>query len=101
MELSLIITVVNRGYAEAVMDAGRAKGARGGTIINGRGTGAEHAKQFFNLVIEAEKELVLIIAPSDKCGEIMENIRLLVGLNTNGKGIAFSLPVEEAVGLNI
>ena len=34
----VIICVVNSGFSEAVMDAARELGARGGTVIRGRGT---------------------------------------------------------------
>ena len=34
---ALIVTIVNRGYADDVMDAARNAGARGGTIMYARG----------------------------------------------------------------
>ena len=35
-----IVCIVNTGFSDAVMDAAREFGARGGTVIHGRGTGA-------------------------------------------------------------
>lgn len=34
MDYELIVTIVNRGFNDVVMDAARQVGARGGTIIN-------------------------------------------------------------------
>ena len=46
-ECSLIVVIVNKGFAELVMNVARAVGATGGTILTGRGTGGEKAKKFF------------------------------------------------------
>ena len=36
---ALIITIVNRGYSDDVMDAARDAGARGGTVMYAHGAG--------------------------------------------------------------
>ena len=35
----LILTIVNRGFADEVMTAAKKAGAFGGTVVNARGTG--------------------------------------------------------------
>ena len=40
-KLSLIIAIVNSGFAEAVMDVAKKEGVRGGTITHCRGTSNE------------------------------------------------------------
>ena len=42
----LIIVVANHGHSEEVMDAARAQGAGGGTVIHAKGTGLERAEKF-------------------------------------------------------
>ena len=37
----LIFTIVNAGYTDLVMEAAKAEGATGGTVVNGKGTGNE------------------------------------------------------------
>ena len=98
MKHDLIITIVNKGYADLVMDAARSKGARGGTIINARGT-ASSVETFFNISIEPEKEMVFIVVNNENRREIMEEITLKAGLKTVGQGVTFSLPVSDAIGL--
>lgn len=100
MEWDLIVTIVNRGYSDLVMDAARSRGATGGTIINGRGTLTENAEKFFNVAVQPEKELVLTLVAHEKRTEIMQEIALKAGLKTEGQGIAFSMPVNEAIGLD-
>ena len=54
VQCSLIVVVVNKGFADLVMDAARASGATGGTIMTGRGTGGEKAKKFFAMNIQGK-----------------------------------------------
>lgn len=97
MNFDLIITVVNRGHAEEVMDAARSKGAKGGTIVYGRGTAGEEEK-FLGISFQSEKEVVLIVVGHTERHAIMEEISLKAGLKTPGQGVMFSLPVEDAIG---
>lgn len=95
----LIVTIVNRGYFEQVMDAAKAAGATGGTLVHARGLGSKEAIKYLGITIQPEKDLVLILAPQEKRHAIMESITHEVGLNTAGNGICFSLPVNYALGM--
>lgn len=98
-ENQLIMTIINRGFSDTVMQAAKEAGARGGTILTARGTGAKEAEKFFGITIQPEKEVVMIIAPSENKNEIMKAITKKSGLGAAGQGITFSLPIEDAVGL--
>ena len=63
----LILTIVERGYADDVMDAAKAAGARGGTILHARGTGSKEAEKFFGIIVQPEKELILQAFGEDYC----------------------------------
>ncbi|MDR0596469.1 MAG: P-II family nitrogen regulator [Clostridiales Family XIII bacterium] len=95
---SLIMTIINRGYAELVMDAARAAGARGGTVLYARGTGLHGAEKFMNIDIQPEKEIVLTIVKKSAVREIMHAILEAGGLRTKGRGISFTLPITDLVG---
>ncbi len=95
----MIVCVVNAGFSDAVMSAARACGARGGTVMGARGTANKEAETFFKISIQPEKEVVLILVPKKLTNDIMHAIYREVGLATPGQGIAFTLPVEDAVGL--
>lgn len=95
----LIISIVNSGYFEGVMDAAKTAGATGGTLIHARGLGSKEAVKYLGITIQPEKDLVLILAPQEKRHAIMESITREVGLNTAGKGICFSLPCNFAIGM--
>lgn len=96
----LIITIVNEGHADVVMVEAKKGGATGGTTVNGRGLQSEKAIKFLNVSIEPEKDIVLILAPTEKKNDIMKAIVENCGLKTPGAGICFSLPVDHVVGLH-
>ena len=95
----VIICIVNSGFSEAVMDAARELGARGGTVIRGRGTANAEAEKLYGIAIQPEKEIVMILVDSAIKNDILHALYRAVGLNTPGQGIAFSMPVDAAVGL--
>lgn len=95
----LIVTIVNSGFYDQVMEAAKKAGAGGGTVVHARGLGSKEAKKYLGITIQPEKDLVLILAPKEKKLAIMESITHEVGLNTAGTGICFSLPVDSAIGL--
>ncbi len=95
----VIFCIVNSGYSEAVMDAAKEVGARGGTIFNARGTAGKEAETFFHITIEPEKEIVMILVSADIKDAVLHALYKKVGLDTAGQGIAFSVPVDAVVGL--
>lgn len=101
MAYRLIVCIVNRGFETAAMDAARSAGATGGTLINARGAGAREAEKAFGITVSPEKEVVLILAPEDKCPDIMRAVVEKAGLNTAGAGICFTLPVDSVLGVTM
>ncbi len=95
-----IFAIVNDGYTDLVMSASRAAGARGGTIINGRGTGNKEIEKFYGVVITPEKKIVMILVPNDIRDDVLLAINNAVGFGTKGQGIAFSLPLSDVVGIS-
>ena len=91
---NLIITIVNRGFAETVMSAARERGATGGTILHGKSTGAALQK-FHNIVLEDEKETTLIVTPTSLKNNIMDGILHAADITSAAQGVTFSLPVED------
>ena len=95
----MIMCIVNTGFSETVMDAAREFGARGGTVIRGRGTANVEAEKLYGIAIQPEKEIVLILVDSAIKNDILHAVYKAAGLNTPGQGIAFAVPGEDVVGL--
>ncbi len=81
------------------MDAAREVGARGGTVIHGRGTANGEAEKLFQIVVQPDKDVIMIIVKNDIKDAVMTAVNKAAGLDTNGQGIAFSLPIDRTVGL--
>ncbi len=94
-----IFCIVNAGFSEAAMEAARKAGAGGGTILKGRGTAGLDAEKF-NITIQPEKELLMMLVPVDIKDQVLRALYDAAGLDSQGQGIAFSLPVEKTVGLS-
>ena len=95
----VIFAIVNSGYAEDVMDVARENGARGGTILNARGVIDEDAAAFFNITLNADKEILMMVVEKGVRDQILNAIYKAMDMSKKAKGIAFSLPVTDVVGL--
>lgn len=96
-KFEVILCIVNSGFSELVMDTARKLGARGGTIMHGRGTASKDAEKIFNITIQPEKEIVMILVSSDIKDAILKGLYDSIGVNTEAQGIAFTLPVDDVV----
>ena len=95
----LIVAIANHGHSEEVMDAARKKGAGGGTVIHAKGTGLEQAEKFLGFSIVDEKDLIFIVAKTEKKNDIMKSVMEDAGPGSEAGAIVFSLPVTDTVGM--
>ena len=94
-----ITVIVEKGRAELAVEAAARAGAKGGTILNGRGAGVHETKKLFNLDFEPEREMALILAAAADSDAIVEAIRKDLDLDVPGMGILFVQEVTRAYGL--
>jgi len=100
MSYEAIVIIVDKGSLDAVMEAAEAAGSTGGTVIHGRGLGNhEKAKYLFNIEIEPEKDIVLILSKANKTENIVNAVRERLNIDNPGAGIIFVLDVKKSVGL--
>ncbi|MDE2810445.1 MAG: P-II family nitrogen regulator [Gemmatimonadota bacterium] len=101
MKLKLIVALVSNDKTDTVVDAARAGGATGATIITSvRGEGLKPQKTFFGLDLAAQRDVVLFLVVETRARDILERIRDAGRFEQEpGAGIAFQIPIEDAVGL--
>ena len=97
----LLVAVVNQGYTDLAMEAARAAGAGGGTVIHARGGGAGPEQQFLGVSLAPEKELVFIVVKSEQKNKLMTAIMEKAGLSTRAGSVVFSLPVTGVAGIRL
>jgi hypothetical protein len=81
------------------MNIAKKNGANGGTLIKGRGIGGKNSFKLFNVTVEPEKDIVLIVCNDNEKNNVMKAILEKYGINTESKGICFSLPIDQMVGM--
>ncbi len=94
-----VFVVVDKGKGETVMDVAREAGANGGTIINARGSGIHETATFLNIEIEPEKEVVLMLTPTELAEKIVVAVRDNLKIDEPGNGVIFVQVVNETYGL--
>ncbi len=97
----LIVAIANEGRTDLVMNAARSAGVTGGTVLHAKGTADEEKAKFFNVSIGREKEIILMVAKTEKKSEIMKTILQKAGPDSEAGTIVFSLPISEVAGFGI
>ena len=81
----LLIVVTEEGNADKIMETAKKSGANGGTVIKGRALGEKNSFKIFNMTIEPEKDIILIVCKTSNKKKIMESILAKNGMNTDKK----------------
>lgn len=100
MKQVLVVCIVDNGFADMVMDAARSAGAKGGTIINARGSARADAEKKYKVSIHEDKDIVLIVADENIKDDILHSIYHTTSLNSETHGVTFTMPIEDSVGFN-
>ena len=99
MDYEAIFVIVDKGLSDNVIDSAKAAGAKGGTVIHGRGSGSKAKEKLFNIEIEPEKDIVLILAKEEEAKNIVDAIKEGLNICDPGAGIIFVLDVNKTLGL--
>lgn len=98
MNISLIVSIVRKGWGNRALDASIDAGASGGTLLFGRGTGVHENETIMGIPIEPEKEILLTIAPTETVVKIMNAIARACELDKPRAGVAFVVPIDKVMG---
>lgn len=93
---NLIMISTTQGYIDDVMACARQAGATGGTVIRGRLAESESLKELTGMEISEERDILLILAPSNVSDKIMEEVNREFGLRTKAHSIICAVPVDKA-----
>lgn len=100
LNLELIVTIVDKGIGDDVVEYSKAAGANGGTIIHGKGAGAHDNQKFFGIEIEPEKDVVLTLVPDSRTNTVMDAIGKGLQINKPGNGICFCIDLPKVIGIS-
>ena len=95
----LVIAVVNTKFTDLAIEAARAAGATGATVFHTKSINNERAEQSIGTSINRETDSVFFLTTLEYKTKIMEAVRDVAGLKTEGGALIFSLPVDDLVGI--
>ena len=95
----LVIAVVNTKYTDIAIEAARSAGATGATVFHTKSINNERAEQSIGTGINRETDSVFFLTTLEYKTKIMEAVRDVAGLKTEGGAVIFSLPVDDLVGV--
>jgi nitrogen regulatory protein PII len=99
MRFRLIVSTVKPNHTDNVVDAAKAAGATGATIIPARGVGVHEAKTFFGLSLEARSDVILFLLAEQLVDPVLEAINQAGEFDKPGTGIAYVIAVDRTIGL--
>ena len=101
MRMKLIVAFVGEDKTDTVIEAARAAGATGATIVNSvRGEGLKPGKTFLGLDLSSAANMVLTLVVETRARDILERISEAARFDEEaGAGVAFQLAIEDVVGL--
>jgi nitrogen regulatory protein PII len=102
MHFKLIIALVEDSTTDKVLEAARAAGATGSTVINhARGEGVNQSKTFLGLTLDTQRDVLLLLVEEHLSRSILEKISKAGQFDEEpGSGIAFQIDIEDAVGVS-
>lgn len=86
---------MDRSKAEKVIEAAKATGSGGDTVIKARRSGTHERLILFSMVIEAEKAVALNITAKNKTHDIVNAINETLEINKPGHGVMFVSDLNE------
>jgi nitrogen regulatory protein P-II 1 len=97
--LNLITCVLQRGKANDVAKAAMQAGAKGATVVYGRGMGVGELMGALGFAIVPQKEVIQIVTTADSTRKLFDTVVQAAELDKPGMGIADIIPIHEAAGL--
>ena len=88
-----MVTIVDRGKGDRVVDLCRARHVAVQLVMLGHGTASAEVMDYLGLD-EPEKDIVLSLVPGALVAPLLADLTLALGFSRPGKGIAFTVPLS-------
>ncbi len=94
-DVVLITCVVNHGRGDEVLEFAREVGLNGAIVYHARGNGPRERLGIWGIAIEAEKDVVTMIAAADNREIVMRHLYTKLGLDRVGAGMIYAMPLDK------
>ena len=101
MQFKLLLVVCEDRKTNDIIEAARAAGATGCTVVNhARGEGKEAPKSFLGLSLTTQRDVVFLLVERHLSRDILERIGQVGEFDAvPGTGVAVQIDVEDAIGV--
>ena len=102
MKFKLIVVIIKDQRTDKIIEAARAAGATGSTVItNARGEGLKPASTFFGLTLAGQSDVVFLLVEEHLSRQILETIADAGRFEEEpGVGVAFQIDIQDVIGLS-
>ncbi|TVP84126.1 MAG: hypothetical protein EA347_11260 [Thioalkalivibrio sp.] len=101
MEARLLVAVVADELEERAREIAREEGARGMTLLAGRGMSFPEHITFFGLTYLGAETILAVLLDEDTAVRVAERMNVELRLLEPFQGLAFCLPVDGTGGIDI
>ncbi len=99
-DYELIASLIDEEISSLVVDAAKAAGCQGGTLIKARDFD-QSSRKFLGISLAREKEILLILIPKKKRKAVLNSICETVMKETGEQASLFAIPIEAAEGITM
>jgi hypothetical protein len=96
-----VVAIVPEEAEDSAIERAKEAGAAGATILPGRGVGGEVRRSFLGLTFEGSQSVLLMVTARHVAMPVLKALRDVVQVNGRSRGVAFSVPIEHLVGIDI
>ena len=100
MKFALLVAIVSEDLEEKAIDVAKEAGAKGMTIVTGRGIGTEDRKTFFGLTYQGTQTLLVCVLERTLALTVMKALTDGLELKKHSKGVVFTVPLEHLAGID-
>ena len=98
-EFKLIISVVKRGFETDVLEAAKAVGHTGATVVQAKGV-SKFQKKFLGFSLDPENTMVMMVVKKELVVPTMKSIYSVIDYTSEARGMVFALPVSLVAGMS-
>jgi hypothetical protein len=94
-DVILITCIVARGRGDEAIQVARETGVGGAILYHAKGSGLRERLGLLGIAVEADKDVVTVIAGSEQRDLVMRSLYTRLGLDRPGAGVIYSLPLDR------
>jgi len=91
----LITCIVAHGRGDEAIKVAREAGVGGAMVYHARGSGVRERLGLLGIAVEAEKDVVTMLAATDQRDLVMHNLYTQLGLDRPGAGVIYAMPLDK------